>query len=325
MHFRKEESPAYLQPAFPHNIQSTLSEDRNDLGMSESRYSPDASLNDWTVVLRSRTKIPITRTAIAHCEQHSLPAIRSLVAVVFLLVPLSAGAQTISSQVTTAPLSTQDSPAPQDGSAAGNAQSQSGQSGQSDQTRPPQGGATSASKQTSITNGPNDWVHRWLRTVGHTKELQPHYAAPLITAHVLLVQQFRYDSYWQSARVKQNCRPPLTRPAAKGRKISFTSRDQLSLREIQQMRRVFAVFCVVAISAAAASAAGEDGLVATSLPAWDNVGYFTLGSLNHVDGSGTPRSVIFLGSTSTPCAQDVNMSVYWRAKHLPAEFQFPVP
>ena len=79
------------------------------------------------------------------------------------------------------------------------------------------------------------------------------------------------------------------------------------------MRRVFAVFCVVAISAAAASAARADGLVATSLPAWDNTAYFFFSSLNHVDGSGTPKSVIFLGSTSTPCAQDVNMSVYWRA------------
>ena len=43
----------------------------------------------------------------------------------------------------------------------------------------------------------NDWVHRWLSTVDRTKALQPHYVAPLITTHVLLVQQFRYDMYWQ--------------------------------------------------------------------------------------------------------------------------------
>jgi len=43
----------------------------------------------------------------------------------------------------------------------------------------------------------NDWVHRWLGRVDRTKTLQPHYVAPLITTHVLLVQQFRYDMYWQ--------------------------------------------------------------------------------------------------------------------------------
>ncbi len=44
---------------------------------------------------------------------------------------------------------------------------------------------------------PDDWVHRWLRAVDKARSEQPHYVAPLITTHVLLVQQFRYDSYWQ--------------------------------------------------------------------------------------------------------------------------------
>jgi hypothetical protein len=43
----------------------------------------------------------------------------------------------------------------------------------------------------------DDWVHRWLRTVDEVRKEQPHYVAPLITTHVLLVQQFRFDSYWQ--------------------------------------------------------------------------------------------------------------------------------
>jgi hypothetical protein len=42
-----------------------------------------------------------------------------------------------------------------------------------------------------------DWVHRWLRLVDETRKRQPHYASPLITTHVLLVQQFRYDIYGQ--------------------------------------------------------------------------------------------------------------------------------
>jgi hypothetical protein len=52
----------------------------------------------------------------------------------------------------------------------------------------------------SITNGPDDWVHRWLRKVDKARSEQPHYAAPLITTHPLLVQQFRFDGYYQSAR-----------------------------------------------------------------------------------------------------------------------------
>lgn len=41
----------------------------------------------------------------------------------------------------------------------------------------------------------NDWVHRWLRAVDKARSKQPHYVAPLITTHVDLVQQFRFDSY----------------------------------------------------------------------------------------------------------------------------------
>src|SRR5579862_1276876 len=44
---------------------------------------------------------------------------------------------------------------------------------------------------------PNDWLHKWLRIVDKARSEQPHTAAPLITTHVLLVQQFRYDSQYQ--------------------------------------------------------------------------------------------------------------------------------
>lgn len=52
---------------------------------------------------------------------------------------------------------------------------------------------------TSFTNGTNDWVHRWLVAVDTARSEQPHYVAPLITTHVDLVQQFRFDSYQQTA------------------------------------------------------------------------------------------------------------------------------
>lgn len=61
------------------------------------------------------------------------------------------------------------------------------------------GSGTDSGSADSSTNGPNDWVHRWLTTVDKVRSEQPHYASPLITTHVLLVQQFRFDSWYQSA------------------------------------------------------------------------------------------------------------------------------
>ena len=42
------------------------------------------------------------------------------------------------------------------------------------------------------------WVSSWLRMVDKTRTEQPHYVAPLVTTHVLLVQQYRFDSSWQT-------------------------------------------------------------------------------------------------------------------------------
>ena len=42
-----------------------------------------------------------------------------------------------------------------------------------------------------------DWVHRWLRKVDEARASQPHFVSPIITTHVMLVQQFRYDMSWQ--------------------------------------------------------------------------------------------------------------------------------
>jgi hypothetical protein len=51
---------------------------------------------------------------------------------------------------------------------------------------------------TAVHNNRDNWVTKWLRTVDKTRAEQPHYVAPLITTHVLLVQQYRYDSSWQT-------------------------------------------------------------------------------------------------------------------------------
>ena len=43
----------------------------------------------------------------------------------------------------------------------------------------------------------DDWVHSWLRKVDEVRANQPHFVSPIVTTHVLLVQQFRYDMSWQ--------------------------------------------------------------------------------------------------------------------------------
>jgi hypothetical protein len=59
--------------------------------------------------------------------------------------------------------------------------------------------ASNAPTSITATYSQDDWVSRWLRTVDKARAEQPHYVAPLITTHVLLVQQFRFDSFFQQA------------------------------------------------------------------------------------------------------------------------------
>jgi len=43
----------------------------------------------------------------------------------------------------------------------------------------------------------NDWVHSWMRTADEARGSQPHFVSPMVTTHVMLVQQYRYDMSWQ--------------------------------------------------------------------------------------------------------------------------------
>jgi hypothetical protein len=43
----------------------------------------------------------------------------------------------------------------------------------------------------------NDWVHAWMSKVDKVRASQPHFVSPIVTTHVMLVQQFRYDMSWQ--------------------------------------------------------------------------------------------------------------------------------
>jgi hypothetical protein len=58
--------------------------------------------------------------------------------------------------------------------------------------------AAVTSNSAAANNNQDDWVKKWLRMVDKTRSEQPHYVAPLVTTHVLLVQQYRYDSSWQT-------------------------------------------------------------------------------------------------------------------------------
>ena len=50
---------------------------------------------------------------------------------------------------------------------------------------------------TTAESNQNDWVHRWMRTVDKARASQPHFVAPMVTTHVMLVEQYRYDMAWQ--------------------------------------------------------------------------------------------------------------------------------
>jgi hypothetical protein len=41
------------------------------------------------------------------------------------------------------------------------------------------------------------WVDTWMRKVDEARASQPHFVSPIVTTHVILVQQYRYDMSWQ--------------------------------------------------------------------------------------------------------------------------------
>jgi hypothetical protein len=43
------------------------------------------------------------------------------------------------------------------------------------------------------TSTSESWVQRWMRTVDEARASQPHFVAPIVTTHVMLVEQYRYD------------------------------------------------------------------------------------------------------------------------------------
>src|SRR5258705_5753107 len=46
-------------------------------------------------------------------------------------------------------------------------------------------------------SGNSSRVGAWMRIADEARASQPHFVAPIVTTHVMLVQQFRYDMSWQ--------------------------------------------------------------------------------------------------------------------------------
>jgi hypothetical protein len=54
--------------------------------------------------------------------------------------------------------------------------------------------STGASNQAvPVASNQGDWVQHWMRTVDEARAGQPHFVAPIVTTHVVLVEQYRYD------------------------------------------------------------------------------------------------------------------------------------
>lgn len=61
----------------------------------------------------------------------------------------------------------------------------------------PQYGLNQSDSYASNSDQQNDWVHAWMRTVDKARASQPHFVSPIVTTHVMLVEQYRYDMSWQ--------------------------------------------------------------------------------------------------------------------------------
>jgi hypothetical protein len=53
--------------------------------------------------------------------------------------------------------------------------------------------ATQSATATPDASNQDDWLTQWFKRVDEARASQPHYVAPLVTTHVVLVEQYRYD------------------------------------------------------------------------------------------------------------------------------------
>ena len=56
---------------------------------------------------------------------------------------------------------------------------------------------TASNGNDSSDSDDSGWVRAWMRIAAKARASQPHFVAPIVTTHVMLVQQYRYDMSWQ--------------------------------------------------------------------------------------------------------------------------------
>jgi hypothetical protein len=69
--------------------------------------------------------------------------------------------------------------------------------GSPNSTAVPQQGSNQNDANGSNSRPPHDWVHYWMHKVAQARASQPHFVSPIVTTHVMLIQQYRYDMSWQ--------------------------------------------------------------------------------------------------------------------------------
>jgi hypothetical protein len=78
----------------------------------------------------------------------------------------------------------------------------------------------------SVASSQEDWLTRWMRTVDDARASQPHYVAPIVTTHVVLVEQYRYD---MSRQRNPNGTGTANLGASRGLEIIPTTRLEIAI------------------------------------------------------------------------------------------------
>jgi len=89
---------------------------------------------------------------------------------------------------------------------------------------PPSAGECPAQPPTADPAPSDGWLGSWLRRVAEARAREPHTAAPLVTTHNALVQQFRYDGY-----VQQDANGASTANAGAGRGMEIIPTTRLEV------------------------------------------------------------------------------------------------
>ena len=85
--------------------------------------------------------------------------------------------------------------------------------------------APAVSAQTD-TSSEDDWLTQWIKRVDEARAGQPHYVAPLVTTHVVLVEQYRYD---MSTQRDANGTATGTFGASRGLELIPTTRLEIGI------------------------------------------------------------------------------------------------